>query len=779
MNSSESIFGRVDEVHAKLRIDGQPDDAFVVLSFQGTEKVSKAFSYRVTVASSQETAAGLDDALGRDVLFTFQRSGDDASVHYVHGMVDEVRPSGVAAGKTQRHTQFRIVPRLSELRHKQRCQVFQDMTVVEIAKELTSAWSIELEARLSPEPLKRAFCTQVNERDFDFLLRILSEEGIHFHIEQSDQKAILVLVNDSLGYQPIAGKQAIAYRDAGGALAMDHIRTIVRASRVRAGSVVYGDYNFLRPTRDMLARQENAKPNEMGSLSAREIYEYPGRHNAIDGENVGVSSDVQGQTQSGKARAKLRLEEQRSGALKFSGTTNCLRMAVGKQFEINDHPDSAFNRKYTITSFEVRGEGAHAPALEQGVTSSGMGVSISFAAVAADSPIRPKVRAKPPAHLRLARVVGPKQDEPYVDEYGRIKIQFAWDREGKNDEHSSCWVRMGTPLAHQGQGSYTAHRVGAEVMVDFLDGDVDRPVVIGALFHEDNRQPQKLPDDATRAVLYRGLSVPGNKGKNEISCEDRAGQEEIFLHAQKDLNERILHSHSETIGASQSTSVGGVQSVNVGGAQSVTVGGIRSVTVTGNEEIHIKSKRTETVDTGEAVTVTGGRGHTVATGDDALTVSAGNRTVTVSAAHNSTSNTVNVAAATSLTLHHGGDTKGANGDAILTLMQDNASLAADSSVVIHGTKGNINIFGGQMVSILAGSVINLTCGAASLELKSDGTITANGSTISIAGSKEACLKSGENTTFKADPSKASVNSAEIDVTAVGTTVVGGALIKIG
>ncbi|MCL2779785.1 MAG: hypothetical protein FWD73_17470, partial [Polyangiaceae bacterium] len=289
-----------------------------------------------------------------------------------------------------------------------------------------------------------------------------------------------------------------------------------------------------------------------------------------------------------------------------------------------------------------------------------------------------------------------------------------------------------------------------------------------------------------RAVIYKGLSVPGNKGNNEISCEDRAGKEEIFVHAQKDLNERVGHSHSETIGASQSTSVGGaqsvsvggVQSVSVGGAQSVTVGGIRTVTVTGNEVIHVKSKRTETVDTGEDVTVTGGRGHTVM-GNDTLDVKGGNRTVTVSAAHNSTSSTVNVAAATSLTLHHGGDTKGANGDASLTLIKDNASIFANSSVVIHGTTGNINVFGGQMVSILAGSVINLTCGAASLQLKSDGTITANGSAISIAGSKEACLKSGENTTFKAEPSKASVSSAEVDVTAVGTTVIGGAIIKIG
>ncbi|MCL2723279.1 MAG: type VI secretion system tip protein VgrG [Polyangiaceae bacterium] len=636
----------------------------------------------------------------------------------------------------------------------------------DIAKELFKPWQIEVVTRLLPDPLKRDYCTQVNETDFDFLRRILSEEGIHFHFEQDDKKATVVLVNDPRGYQPIADKQTIAYRDAGGALTTDHIRTIVRERRVRPGSVAYRDYNFLRPTRAMLASNE-ATAEGMGTLVAREVYEYPGHYNDPDGESIGVGEDVQIPTRSGKARAKLRLEEQRADVFTFSGTTNCLRMRVGKVFEINDHQDKAFNRKYTITRVELRGEGAGAPALEQGAKSAGTGVSVTFWAVPAETPIRPKVRPKPPAHLRTARVVGPKEDEPYVDEYGRIKIQFAWDREGPLNDKSSCWVRMATPVAHHNQGMYTAHRVGAEVIVDFFDGDVDRPVVVASLFNEDNRQPQKLPDDATRA----GLSIPGNKGNNEISCEDKAGQEEIFVHAQKDLNERILHNHDEkigvnqtsTIGANQTVTVGANQTVTVGANQTISVGANRTVTVGADENITVIHKRTETVHHGELVTIKeDGRDHTISKGDDKLTVSRDNRIVDVKKKHEIHSQsreekvdtTIDVNAGTSILLHHGKD----------------GNLSIEKELVTMWTPSAAVTIAGGLVMINANDAIVLTCGAASLRLDSDGTVTINGS----ASVGLTCSSSK----LTLEPSTADLKGSSVNVTASGMMELHGAFTRI-
>ena len=598
MNEVASLFGQVDELRTTLRIEGQKEGSLTVLSFQGRDVISGLSAYNLTVGSSAETAAKLDDVLGREAVFLIERADDATSLHVMRGVVDEVFPGGVAVGKNLRQTHLRIVPRLAELGHGQQCRVFQNVTVVEIARQLFKLWHVEIDPQLHPEPLKREYCTQVNETDFAFLSRILADEGIHFHLEHGKDKSLVVLVNDPRGYAPIAGKETIAYRDAGGAVTVDHVKSIRRERRVRPGSVAYSDYNFVNPLRDMSV-WELLEANDPGMLAAREIYEYPGHYNDPDAESADVGVDVQRPTASGTARARLRLEEQRSQALTFSGTSTSLRVRVGKRFEIADHADKAFNRTYLITHVQLGGSNGEGVSLEKGnrSSSSGAGIAIDFTAVAAETAIRPRVRPKPRAHLRTAKVVGPKADEPNVDEYGRIRIQFEWQRDGGHDDTSSCWVRMATPVANHNQGTYIAHRVGAEVLVDFLDGDVDRPVVISALFNGDNKTPQKLPSDATRAVLYRGLSVPGNKGKNEISCEDRAGKEKIFLHAQKDLEEHVLHNHSETIGANQTSTIGANQTTTIGANRTTaigandttTIGAFQKVIVTKDHELHAKS----------------------------------------------------------------------------------------------------------------------------------------------------------------------------------------------
>ena len=312
MNEVASLFGQVDELRTTLRIEGQKEGSLTVLSFQGRDVISGLSAYNLTVGSSAETAAKLDDVLGREAVFLIERADDATSLHVMRGVVDEVFPGGVAVGKNLRQTHLRIVPRLAELGHGQQCRVFQNVTVVEIARQLFKLWHVEIDPRLHPEPLKREYCTQVNETDFAFLSRILADEGIHFHLEHGKDKSLVVLVNDPRGYAPIAGKETIAYRDAGGAVTVDHVKSIRRERRVRPGSVAYRDYNFLRPQREMTSREELTTPNAPGTLTAREFYEYPGCYVDPDEETAGVGSDVQQPTRSGAAWVKLRLEEQRS-----------------------------------------------------------------------------------------------------------------------------------------------------------------------------------------------------------------------------------------------------------------------------------------------------------------------------------------------------------------------------------------------------------------------------------------------------------------------------------
>jgi len=666
---------------------------------------------------------------------------------------------------------LRVVPRLAELSHTQGCRVFQNLTVVEIAKQLFKVWHIEIDARLHPQPLPREYCTQVNETDYDFVLRILAEDGIHLHLEHGKEKSVVVLVNDPRGYFPIVGKEKIPYRDAGGAITVDHIMSIRRERRVRPGSAAYRDYNFLKPQRETTSREQSAAPKTPGSLSDREFYEYPGHYNDPDEESAGVGDDVQRKTRSGSARAKLRLEERRSEALTFSGTSNSLRLRVGQRFEIFDHADKPFNGTYLVVRTRIGGGPGEPARLERGDRAPGVSAAIviEFTAVPAKTPVRPFVPPKPRAHLRTARVVGPREDEPHVDEFGRIKIQFAWDREGQLDDKSSCWVRMATPVAHHGQGSYIAHRVGAEVLVDFLDGDVDRPIVLGALFNADNRQPQKLPDDATRAVLYRGLSVPGNKGKNEISCEDRAGKEEIFLHAQRDLNERVLHNHSETVGANQSYSIGANQSFSVGANQSISVGANRTVDVKGDESIHIKNSRHENVDDGESVTVKGGRSHIVATKDDALRVGAGNRSVVVALTNKLDAKDVKTHASNELEL--AGDVKTTVKQGATTAIFEGGHLEIVTAAYFKLTHNStvVTIEDGGKLKIEAAPEIQILCGGAE--------VTMAGGKVEVMAPSEVSLKVGQNG-VKVSASGVEITGASVKSTALsGMNEISGLIVK--
>ncbi len=765
-----SMFGQIDEIRVSLSVEGQGDKAWKVVSFHGVDTISELSSFAVVLLTSAETAEALDDLLGREAHFVVSRATPDAPTHDFRGIVEEVFPGGVAVGKNLRHTTVRLVPRLSELFHTQGCRVFQNVTVVDIARSLFKLWQIELEARLHPEPLVREYCTQVNESDYHFVARILAEEGIHYYIEHGPEKSVVVLVNQPRGYDPIVGEATLPFRDAGGALTVDHVKSIRRERRVRVGSVAHRDYNFVKPGREMTSREETPMPDAPAMLGAREFYEYPGQYVDPDEESAGVAAEVQRPTRSGMVRARMRLEEKRSSALTFTLTSTSLRLRVGRVFEIADHADAQFNRKYLVTDVVFGGQGGGNVALERGDRIAASAIELRVTAVPAETRIRPVVKPKPKAHLRTALVVGPKADEPNVDEYGRIRIQFAWDREGQHDDKSSCWVRMATPVAHHNQGSYTAHRVGAEVLVDFLDGDVDRPVVVSALYNGDNRQPQALPADATRAVLYRGLSVPGNKGKNEISCEDRAGKEEIFLHAQRDLNETILRSHSESIGASQSTSVGAAQSVSVGAAQSISVGANRSVTVKGNEEIGVTGSRSEKVDGGESVTVKSGRAHTVASGNDSLVVAGGDRRVTASSMYmlkadgimEQAATIVDIDAGTSITIHHGGDST-------LVLKAGEATIGTTSKIVLSNPSGTITLADNK-VQIGATSEIVLSAGGAKLSLSSDGT-------VAVSGPASVGLKSG-GSTLKLEPATAVVSGSAVNLSASGHMEISGALVKI-
>lgn len=511
LDPAGSLFGSIHEdIHYRLRIADVDEGALRVSSFQATEGLSELFSYSVVVAS--DPALSLRTALGKEAAFAIEREGKLERV--VEGIITEVRPDGAYVGKRQVRTVLLLEPRLAALRHSHGFRIFQNVTVKQIVEELVKPERIECEWRMRPQPRTREYCMQFNENKLQFLRRILADEGIHFHLDRKDDKPLLVFVNAPAGYEKMAGVTTLRFRDGAGAVTDEHVSAIALDERLRTGSWEHQDYDFTKPQFRLTARAEVKDSAPPGVSARHEWHDYPG--------------DFVDAAETGTANARMRLEQLRSDATTLRGKSTCIRFLPGRQFTLQGHDDKVFNRDLLVTFVTLQGS---APSAFLEISGGARGarassLNVTFDAVPAEVPLRPPFQPKPAVRLQSARVVGPKEGDPYVDEFGRIKVQFFWDRDGKLDEHSSCWVRMMSPAAHAAEGFWQPHKVGSEVLVEFLDGDVDRPVVIGAVFNREQRQPYKLPDDVAKSSWIT-KSVPGNKGVNEITHDSKAGHEKI------------------------------------------------------------------------------------------------------------------------------------------------------------------------------------------------------------------------------------------------------------
>jgi type VI secretion system secreted protein VgrG len=602
-----SLFGsEYEDITCRVRITGVDDAAVRVAAFQVDEGLSQLFSFELEVATDPREVANLEKVLGADATVILERNGDVERI--AHGIVTDVEPDGVFVGKGQARTVLVVEPRLANLRYSGGHRIFQDMSVKDIVAQLVAPEQIEVEWRVIDEPPKRDYRTQLDETDLDFLMRLAADEGHHFFFDHSDEKTTLVFTDETRGFRELEKGSTFPFRDTSGAVTGEHVRTIRRAQRVRTGALEHRDFDFKHPHLKLVSRMETEDPQSEANTKRRELREYPGRFVDPDAE--------------GMRRARMRLQELRSDAYTIEGTASSLRLLSGRTFTVAHHDDKAFNRELVLT--RVAFGGSVAGSFNRGTSTPGHGRAsaslVAFEAVPVDTKIRPKRRPKPMGRLQTARVVGPKEGDPFLDESGRIKVQFVWDRDGADDEHSSCWMRMATPNAYDQGGIYSPHRVGSEVLVDFIDGDIDRPVVRGGLYNELQRQPNSLPDNAALSTWIE-RSVPGGDGYNGITYDNTAAKEKITTHAERDRVAHVGHNDTETIGANQTTTVGANQSTTVGANRTATIGANDATTVGGD--------RTENVAGNESVTVVKSRSHTVNGAKDDVWVTDGDRSVNV------------------------------------------------------------------------------------------------------------------------------------------------------
>ena len=525
-------------------------DVLILQELTGTEALSDLFHFTLVMRSATG-AQDLDLSKLVDQPLTVTLTGDQGAKRIINGRC-------VRAVQTATSYVAELRPWLWKLGLAADCRIFQSKTAVEIIKQIfTDLGYSDVKDSTSATYATRDYCVQYNETSLDFVLRLMEDEGIFYSFSHEDGKHTLVLADDVSACANISGTSTVPYLvlPAGKQWVVpDHVGSCSLEQRVVSGGYQSDEYNFTTPSTEL-------KVTAKGSTKGHTVYEYPGNYQAKD---------------AGDSRATLRVAELQAPAKSLSGNGMVRAFVAGGKFTLKDHPRSDLNTAWILHSVSHR-----AVAREY---------QNSFTALPADTAFRPPRRTRIPriAGSQTATVVGKSGEEIYTDQYGRIKVQFHWDQLGKNDENSSCWVRVAQGWAGKNWGTFFLPRVGMEVLVSFLEGNPDRPIVTGCVYNGTNPVPYTLDANQTRSTLKTNSSKNG-KGYNEIRFEDKTESEEVYIQAQKDMTVLVNNKRTVTIDKADDT-----QTLNEGN---------RSITVTKGTETHsVKSTRSLTVEGAETRT---------------------------------------------------------------------------------------------------------------------------------------------------------------------------------
>lgn len=579
--------------------------ALSVIAFTGEERVSGLYAFRIELRTplDAELLGTLESTLlGRPA--TFELSNVEDLPRKMHGRVASFTLLGTV-DRDHARVAVELVPRLAMLQLRQHCQIFQDKTVREIVSLVLGEWDIKHRFSLAREGAAWPYATQHNESDYAFLTRILAEEGIFFYFEQGDEEEEVVF-QDHQGYEPVISRsqdRVPAFRHHVGRFQPQEsdLHGLSMQRTLRSKAALLGDFDPGRPDHPQRASYRDDPfpigPRTELSPDLYQHYVYRDR-----GEPEGPTAGERGEV-----RAEVALEQLRGERYVATGHSRCVRLAPGHLFRVEEHPLERLNRPFVVRAVTHKGQ-----VPEYGETAEGSVYDNQFECVPAELILRPPLPR--PRFVQVAEtaiVVGPSGEEIWTDVAGRVKVQFHWDLAGQRDEKSSCWLRVAGPWAGARHGMQLIPRVGMEVLVTFLGGDPDRPVISGTLYNATHPLPFELPEHKTRSGL-RTQSTPGGGGHNELSFEDKAGSEEIFIRAQKDLREEILDRHLVEVAGSQTITVGGAQTSTVTGPSTSFLGGGLAQTialdrnlavlgssldsVSGNADLRVSQNRTTLVE---------------------------------------------------------------------------------------------------------------------------------------------------------------------------------------
>ncbi len=751
-----AIIRQAGTARFKFSAGSLANDELRVLSFRGSERLSQLFRFSFELVS-EDAEIPFESVVGQPAAFVV--SGPSEARH-LHGIVCRFEQGDVGKRLTRYYAE--VVPRQWRLDSRIDSRIFQQKSVPAILQEVFDGAQIpkkSVRMALQGSYAEREYVVQYQESDWSFASRLMEQEGIFYYFEHGDDDHVMVLSDDASVHKAVAGDSTLDLRPEASLVADEEfVASFQYAESVTIGAVQVRDFSFKTPRVKLDGQARADRDVDL------ELFEYPGDYHAS-----AVAARF----------AKVRLGEEQAGRKVGSGRSGCCRLVPGFTFTLAQHARSELNREWTVEA--VHHDGYEPQALEEAAGSASQPARYSneFRCIPSSVCFRP-ARVTPSPFVRgtqSAIVTGPKGEEIYTDEYGRVKLQFHWDRRGQSDEKSSCWVRVSQQWAGGGYGFVWIPRIGQEVIVAFHEGDPEQPHVVGRVYNQDHMPPYGLPGEKTKST-FKSSSSPGGGGFNEIRFEDKKGSEEIFVHAQKDEN--IV--------------VGNDKTENVGHDETIAIANDRVETVSGNETLSVVKNRTRTVSQNETVTVSLTRSHTVGVNEminvgaaQEVTVGAGRalnvglaQTTNIGLAHNESvgadhseqiggghnqsiaqGQTVGVGGARNVSVGGAQTTKVGAAQQIAVGADRSLKVSGNESVAVSGgrsievsgdqktdvggslqtsAKGDASLTSNKKIAIAASDEIVIQVGSAKIAMKKNGDIEIEGANIAIKGSSDVKVK---------------------------------------
>jgi len=580
-----------------------PFDTFLINKFKCREGISELFEIETELYVEEDnddqfkfTQINVDDVLGQraSILITQE---DDAK-RYFTGIFNTF--SLIARNGYYSVYKATIVPNIWRMTKNFRSRIFQQMTVPEIIRSVLEGFDFRM--GLTGSYQKRNYCVQYQETDFDFLSRLMEEEGIFFYFNHGKDGEQVVFKDDYTSPSDCPSKSSLG-------VVKTRLRDTAWESSIIDFDLDYElsngrwevrDYNFQLPNSTLDAVAKSIK--NIGGSHQMEVYEYPGgyaqRYDGIDKGGGEQSGELGELFRDNRKTADLMCLATDVSHRTITGQSDCCTLTSGFKFKMENHPNAELNHPYIVTQIEHRAD--QYPSYYMGDEEKRQDYSNDFTCIPHGSGYpqyrTTKTTPKPVINgPQTAFVVGPSGEEIFTDKYGRVKAQFHWDREGQMDGSSSCWMRVSQGWASNKWGSIFIPRVGMEVIVEFIGGDPDRPIITGCVYNPETMPPYELPENKTRPSI-KSNTTPGGGGFNEIRFEDKAGEEQVFMHAQKDMDIRVLNDEKEIVLNDRHLIVENNQMESVKRDKSLLVGGDRKEEVTGNLSLKVKRDLNEKIE---------------------------------------------------------------------------------------------------------------------------------------------------------------------------------------